>query len=166
MVARALTPNCSISKISEISKNDLSIFFTIKIKDKWIQILTYANNLKIGLSSAMNLWQATTNWWRSHGTLRTLYLLFLGQVVSFVLALMSFTSSLIATLGNFNQNPPTHFKFLGFFFFLINFLLLHSLFFFVGFLNLLIENEFMVGGFVQVWMRLLHRLCLLTWVWL
>ncbi|KAL6273505.1 hypothetical protein ACE6H2_024197 [Prunus campanulata] len=53
----------------------------------------------MGPSSAMNFWQATTNWWRSHGTLRTLYLLFLGQVVSFVLALMSFTSSLIATLG-------------------------------------------------------------------
>ncbi|XP_048322144.2 uncharacterized protein LOC107432192 isoform X1 [Ziziphus jujuba] len=39
------------------------------------------------------------SWWRNHATLGTLYLLFLGQVVSFVLALMSFSSSLIAQLG-------------------------------------------------------------------
>lgn len=45
------------------------------------------------------------NWFRNHGTKRTLYLLFLGQVVSFTLALMSFTSSLIANLGNFTENP-------------------------------------------------------------
>ncbi|KAI6674106.1 hypothetical protein NL676_002012 [Syzygium grande] len=37
--------------------------------------------------------------WRSHLTVRTLYLLFLGQVVSFALALSSFTFSLIADLG-------------------------------------------------------------------
>ncbi|KAL5545882.1 hypothetical protein UlMin_005569 [Ulmus minor] len=42
---------------------------------------------------------AVSNWWRSHGSCRTLYLLFLGQLVSFFLALMSFTSSLIASLG-------------------------------------------------------------------
>ncbi|KAL9428055.1 hypothetical protein AB3S75_030111 [Citrus x aurantiifolia] len=45
-------------------------------------------------------WNAPINsWWRSHVTLRTLYLLFLGQLVSFTLALTSFTSSLIADLG-------------------------------------------------------------------
>ncbi|XP_062005455.1 uncharacterized protein LOC133722595 [Rosa rugosa] len=38
-------------------------------------------------------------WWRSHVNLRTLYMLFLGQLLSFFLALMSFTSSLIANLG-------------------------------------------------------------------
>ncbi|KAM4078578.1 hypothetical protein ACB094_09G048800 [Castanea mollissima] len=42
---------------------------------------------------------ALRDWWRSHATWRTAYLLFLGQVVSFVMALMSFTSSLIADLG-------------------------------------------------------------------
>ncbi|KAK9921223.1 hypothetical protein M0R45_029742 [Rubus argutus] len=46
----------------------------------------------------MNLYPPRT-WWRSHVSLRTLYLLLLGQLVSFVLALMSFTSSLIANLG-------------------------------------------------------------------
>ncbi|GAY33171.1 hypothetical protein CUMW_006020 [Citrus unshiu] len=50
-------------------------------------------------------WNAPINsWWRSHVTLRTLYLLFLGQLVSFTLALMSFTSSLIADLVSFNDN--------------------------------------------------------------
>ncbi|KAF4355064.1 hypothetical protein F8388_022316 [Cannabis sativa] len=39
------------------------------------------------------------SWWCNHETRKTLYLLFLGQVVSFTLALMSFTSSLIASLG-------------------------------------------------------------------
>lgn len=65
-------------------------------------------------------------WWRRHATLRTLYLLFLGQVVSFALALLSFFSSLIATLGNYN--PILHyilifriFSFFLFFFFLIHF---------------------------------------------
>ncbi|KAK4582866.1 hypothetical protein RGQ29_025868 [Quercus rubra] len=43
-------------------------------------------------------WFALRDWWRSHATWRTAYLLFLGQVVSFVMALMSFTSSLIADL--------------------------------------------------------------------
>ncbi|KAJ7976103.1 solute carrier family 35 member F1-like [Quillaja saponaria] len=42
---------------------------------------------------------ATTTWWRSHVTWRVLYLLFLGQVVSFAIALMSFNSSLLANLG-------------------------------------------------------------------
>lgn len=41
--------------------------------------------------------------WRSHETWKTIYLLFLGQVVSFVLALGSFTSSLIADLGNLQK---------------------------------------------------------------
>jgi len=39
-------------------------------------------------------------WWRSHVNLWTLYLLFLGQMVSFVLAMGSITSSLVASLGN------------------------------------------------------------------
>ncbi|KAJ7971535.1 solute carrier family 35 member F1-like [Quillaja saponaria] len=42
---------------------------------------------------------AITSWWISHDTLRVLYLLFLGQIVSFTVALMSFNSSLIANLG-------------------------------------------------------------------
>ena len=45
------------------------------------------------------------DWWRSHATWRTAYLLFLGQVVSFVMALMSFTSSLIADLGKLFKTP-------------------------------------------------------------
>ncbi|GMY25176.1 solute carrier family 35 member F2-like [Fagus crenata] len=44
-------------------------------------------------------WCNLKSCWRSHETWQTVYLLFLGQVVSFVLALSSFTSSLIATLG-------------------------------------------------------------------
>ncbi|GMN39403.1 hypothetical protein TIFTF001_008637 [Ficus carica] len=44
-------------------------------------------------------WCTIKSWWRSHGGLRTSYLLFLGQLVSLTLALMSFTSSLIASLG-------------------------------------------------------------------
>ncbi|KAF3441685.1 hypothetical protein FNV43_RR15600 [Rhamnella rubrinervis] len=44
-------------------------------------------------------WNTVNNWCRSHVTLRTLYLLFLGQVVSFLLALLSLFSSLIAKLG-------------------------------------------------------------------
>ncbi|PON83138.1 Solute carrier [Trema orientale] len=44
-------------------------------------------------------WCVINSWWRNHGSLRTLYVLFLGQLVSFTLALMSFTSSLIASLG-------------------------------------------------------------------
>ncbi|XP_062117569.1 uncharacterized protein LOC133831326 [Humulus lupulus] len=47
----------------------------------------------------MNWSVFNSSWWRNHETKKTLYLLFLGQVVSFTLALMSFTSSLIATLG-------------------------------------------------------------------
>ncbi|KAM7526073.1 hypothetical protein LguiA_015975 [Lonicera macranthoides] len=40
------------------------------------------------------------NWWRENETiLETLRLLFMGQVVSFVMAIMSFTSSLVASLG-------------------------------------------------------------------
>ncbi|KAL2503006.1 Eukaryotic protein of unknown function [Forsythia ovata] len=39
-------------------------------------------------------------WWRNHDSIfRTLFLLFLGQVVSFNIAIMSFTASLIATQG-------------------------------------------------------------------
>ncbi|XP_022743320.1 solute carrier family 35 member F1-like [Durio zibethinus] len=44
-------------------------------------------------------WSAAGSWFKSHVTLNNLFRLFLGQVVSFVLALMSFTSSLIASLG-------------------------------------------------------------------
>lgn len=49
----------------------------------------------------MNLCGMNSNssWWRNQAILRTLFLLFLGQLVSFVLALSSFTSSLIANLG-------------------------------------------------------------------
>ncbi|KAM7264728.1 hypothetical protein ACFE04_002411 [Oxalis oulophora] len=39
------------------------------------------------------------SWWRRHVTWKTLFVLFMGQLVSFVLALMSFTSSLVAALG-------------------------------------------------------------------
>ncbi|KAK9036947.1 hypothetical protein V6N11_021870 [Hibiscus sabdariffa] len=39
------------------------------------------------------------NWFKTQVTLNNFFRLFLGQVVSFVLALMSFTSSLIASLG-------------------------------------------------------------------
>ncbi|CAL5422163.1 unnamed protein product [Camellia sinensis] len=39
-------------------------------------------------------------WWRNNeGMLRMLYVLFLGQVVSFIMALASFTSSLVTNLG-------------------------------------------------------------------
>ncbi|KAG2686563.1 hypothetical protein I3760_09G011100 [Carya illinoinensis] len=51
--------------------------------------------------------------WGSHEIKRTLYLLFLGQVVSFVLALMSFTSSLIADLGVNTPLTQTLFAYLG-----------------------------------------------------
>ncbi|XP_056159615.1 uncharacterized protein LOC130135153 isoform X1 [Syzygium oleosum] len=47
----------------------------------------------------MTCFDAVSSWWRSHGTWRMVYLLFLGQVVSFVMALGSFSSSLIADLG-------------------------------------------------------------------
>ncbi|XP_060967629.1 uncharacterized protein LOC115711672 [Cannabis sativa] len=47
----------------------------------------------------MNFSVFNRSWWCNHETRKTLYLLFLGQVVSFTLALMSFTSSLIASLG-------------------------------------------------------------------
>ncbi|KAE8668426.1 Solute carrier family 35 member F2 isoform 3 [Hibiscus syriacus] len=40
-----------------------------------------------------------SNWFKTRVTLNNLFRLFLGQVVSFVLALTSFTSSLIASLG-------------------------------------------------------------------
>lgn len=45
-------------------------------------------------------WSLVNSWWRNHATLRILYLLFLAQLVSFLLALCSFLSSLIAKLGN------------------------------------------------------------------
>ncbi|EEF33628.1 solute carrier family 35 member F1 [Ricinus communis] len=38
-------------------------------------------------------------WWKSHATLKILYLLLLGQVVSFILAVCSLTSSLVVDLG-------------------------------------------------------------------
>ncbi|KAJ4834955.1 hypothetical protein Tsubulata_004092 [Turnera subulata] len=44
-------------------------------------------------------WSQMKNWFGGQAMLRTLYLLFLGQLVSFVLALASFTSSLLAKLG-------------------------------------------------------------------
>ncbi|KAG5248564.1 solute carrier family [Salix suchowensis] len=47
----------------------------------------------------MSFWYNIDRWWRSHGNLRTLYLLLLGQMVSFVLAMGSFTSSLVSSLG-------------------------------------------------------------------
>ncbi|KAJ6389632.1 hypothetical protein OIU77_027870 [Salix suchowensis] len=47
----------------------------------------------------MSFWFNIDRWWRSHGNLRTLYLLLLGQMVSFVLAMGSFTSSLVSSLG-------------------------------------------------------------------
>lgn len=43
--------------------------------------------------------RALNRWWRNHGTLRVLYLLFLCLLVSFGVALASFFSSLIAKLG-------------------------------------------------------------------
>ncbi|KAF3944023.1 hypothetical protein CMV_029468 [Castanea mollissima] len=53
-----------------------------------------------GTPSAIRMsWCNLNGRWRSHVTRQTIYLLFLGQVVSFVLALVSFTSSLIADLG-------------------------------------------------------------------
>ncbi|GMY25170.1 solute carrier family 35 member F2-like [Fagus crenata] len=58
-------------------------------------------------------WSALNDWWRTHATWQTLYLLFLGQVVSFVLALMSFTSSLIANLG---VDTPLTQTLIGYFF--------------------------------------------------
>lgn len=42
---------------------------------------------------------SVSSWLRAHLNLETLFLLFLGQVVSFILALMSFTASLIADYG-------------------------------------------------------------------
>lgn len=55
----------------------------------------------------------TMNWWRSQATLRILFLLLLGQLVSFVLALCSFTSSLVANLGNHFTKTLLSFLFFG-----------------------------------------------------
>ncbi|RVW47998.1 Solute carrier family 35 member F1 [Vitis vinifera] len=56
-----------------------------------------------------------SSWWRSHGILlRTFYVLFLGQVVSFVLAVASFSSSFIADLG---VDAPSYTEFLHLFVF-------------------------------------------------
>ncbi|XVF76233.1 hypothetical protein PTKIN_Ptkin13bG0249800 [Pterospermum kingtungense] len=44
-------------------------------------------------------WSSARSWFKRHVTSDILFRLFLGQVVSFVLALMSFTSSLVAALG-------------------------------------------------------------------
>ncbi|KAK4749930.1 hypothetical protein SAY87_027379 [Trapa incisa] len=43
--------------------------------------------------------QVVVGWWRIHMKWRMLYVIFLGQIVSFTLALVSLTSSLIADLG-------------------------------------------------------------------
>ncbi|XP_048127003.1 solute carrier family 35 member F2-like isoform X1 [Rhodamnia argentea] len=47
----------------------------------------------------MNCVDAMSSWWGSHGKWRMVYLLFLGQLVSFIMALASFSTSLIADLG-------------------------------------------------------------------
>ncbi|KAK4730747.1 hypothetical protein R3W88_023735 [Solanum pinnatisectum] len=50
-----------------------------------------------------------SSWWRNHeGILTTFYPLFLGQIVSFVRALISFASSLVANLG---ANTPLSLSF-------------------------------------------------------
>ncbi|KAK2661055.1 hypothetical protein Ddye_007588 [Dipteronia dyeriana] len=43
-------------------------------------------------------WNSISSWWRSNVTITTFYLLFLGQLVAFILAFTSFASSLIAHL--------------------------------------------------------------------
>ncbi|KAI7997744.1 Solute carrier family 35 member F1 [Camellia lanceoleosa] len=51
-------------------------------------------------------------WWRNNeGMLRMLYVLFLGQVVSFIMALASLTSSLVANLG---VDTPLTLSFFGY----------------------------------------------------
>ncbi|XP_055961407.1 uncharacterized protein LOC126677271 isoform X3 [Mercurialis annua] len=50
-------------------------------------------------SCNLNLSNKMRSWWRRNLTWRTLCLLLLGQLVSILLALMSFSSSLIANLG-------------------------------------------------------------------
>ncbi|KAK9290380.1 hypothetical protein L1049_008549 [Liquidambar formosana] len=52
-------------------------------------------------------------WWRSHEVWRILYVVFLGQVVSFVLAITSFTSSLISNLGVDAPLTQSFFTYLG-----------------------------------------------------
>ncbi|KAK4730748.1 hypothetical protein R3W88_023736 [Solanum pinnatisectum] len=53
-----------------------------------------------------------SSWWRNYeGILQTFYPVFLGQVVSFVMALMSFTSSLVANLG---ANTPLSLSFFSY----------------------------------------------------
>ncbi|XP_071723141.1 uncharacterized protein [Rutidosis leptorrhynchoides] len=47
----------------------------------------------------MNHVNAIRSWWTRHVTWKTLFVLLMGQLVSFVLALTSFSSSLIASLG-------------------------------------------------------------------
>ncbi|RVX11864.1 hypothetical protein CK203_009581 [Vitis vinifera] len=68
----------------------------IKKEMEMLQLVRHA-----GADSAYeNAACAMSSWWRSHGILlRTFYVLFLGQVVSFVLAVASFSSSFIADLG-------------------------------------------------------------------
>ncbi|XP_009603575.1 uncharacterized protein [Nicotiana tomentosiformis] len=52
---------------------------------------------------------SSRSWWRNYeGILRSFYPLLLGQMVSFVMALMSFTSSLVANLG---ANTPLSLSF-------------------------------------------------------
>lgn len=84
-------------------------------------------------------------WWSRHVNMRTLYLLLLGQLVSFVLALMSFTSSLIANLGNYRNTPRNKNPFrVSCFFWIWSWFLMR----------------------MQVWMLPLHRPCSLTCFWL
>lgn len=49
--------------------------------------------------SLMSL-QMDSTWWKTHLTWRTLRVLFLGQVLSFTMAVGTFTASLIADLGS------------------------------------------------------------------
>ncbi|KAK4800100.1 hypothetical protein SAY86_025465 [Trapa natans] len=51
--------------------------------------------------------QVVVGWWRIHMKWRMLYVIFLGQIVSFTLAVVSLTSSLIADLGSSLVHSPT-----------------------------------------------------------
>ncbi|KAL6988393.1 hypothetical protein U1Q18_014143 [Sarracenia purpurea var. burkii] len=54
------------------------------------------------------------SWWRNNeALLRVLYALFLGQVVSFLLSLISFTSSLVSNLGVYTPLTLSFFSYLG-----------------------------------------------------
>ena len=104
-------------------------------------------------------WCNLNGCWRSHETWQTIYLLFLGQVVSFVLALGSFTSSLIADLGNL-KNPS-----FGFMHCSASLVDDHDFFFFfVIYVDPLLDFFFCYC--VLVLMHHLLRLCFLTSFWL